>query len=191
MKRCGPTLLLLALAPFAAGAAEDGTGYEVVNHVIVLQAMPRRESDNVYPWELAGQTPDEIIVSNGCGAVKVVYSTAPLGEYLAAAGKTRWSVVTHRAFLGEWCETAQLEFARPTLVEFRIWKGARYLLRWAKITTDANGDREPYITDQWFIAGSQAELNDSKAPAAEACCAKRMYLREFLPPAEKPGPNSR
>lgn len=30
----GKALLLLALVPFAAGATDDGTGYEVVNPVI-------------------------------------------------------------------------------------------------------------------------------------------------------------
>ena len=47
--------------------------------------MPRRDSDNLYPRVLAGQTPDEIIVPNGCGAVKVVYS----GRRWATIGQPR------------------------------------------------------------------------------------------------------
>lgn len=189
-RRC-PCLLLLALAPFATGAAKDGSGYEVVNHLISLKAMPQREFDNVEPWLLADQAPDEVIVSNGCGVVTAVYSAAPLGDYLAGAGKVHWSVVTHRAFLGEWCETAAFEIDRPTLAEFRIWKGVRYLIRSARISTDGGGPWDPYVSDQGFIADYESRLNGPKSPAGGPCCAKRMYLRELLPPAERPGPNSR
>ena len=191
MNRRRRWLLLLALVPFGAGAVEDVTGYEVVGNVLSLDATRLHGSSNLYPWQEGGKTLDDIVVSNGCGFIDIVYAAVPLPDYLSAIGEVHWAATPYRAPIGEWCALKPVVFDYPTLVEFTTWKGTRFLIRSAGISIDVAGDRDPYVTDVGFIADYQFRRNGPKALEPGACCAKRMYLREFLPPAGKPGPNGR
>jgi len=174
--------LILSAAILASCATRDVTGYEIVRSTLAVGAVARASAGkNLYPWERNEAAPGEILISNACGFVDLVYAVEPLSKYVSAPDKALGTPTSYRALSGEWCEVRDFSFNWPTLVHFRTWRGVKYLLSSAPISRDAGGP--PYVSDRGFISDLERERWGPKRLEDPTCCVKRIYLADLMLPA--------
>ena len=177
MKKRRWLVLALASGLCACATTTEHSAYSVIRSTDAFDARGRNPSNNLYPWFRGGTKPGEIVVSNACGFVSFEYKAAALADYVADPSSVHWSQDTYLVLTGEWCQIRPFVFDLDTLVHYRIWNGARYLLSSAPIHKDDSGS--PFVDDVAFISSYEFEHSGAQRLLDPTCCAKRIYLRDL------------
>jgi hypothetical protein len=163
--------LLVTLLLCAGCATNDYQGFVAVNGTRSIVKLNRGRTDNIYPWlrTEANKNENEILVSNSCGFVHVVYERSDNTKEeieMSKASRTWEGLET----MGEWCRISDLVVDGETLILFRTWRGENYILQKTPIFTDGNGERFIGLHD--FIKNSDLSnlLENIREPETGTGC---------------------